>query len=152
MNTKMEDFVGKRQIFGCATNVTDFDRLAPPILRHFGRPPTVCALFSIEVGSHMTSATTTPESPTVGIFGDDTMGSMGRKQKAVGTTNLVDFLKDFNYKYLARMEAQNKDKYAWRNEVLAFDTAHESKIAQKEVQTMSMDNLLYDLETMRNYD
>jgi hypothetical protein len=28
----------------------------------------------------------------------------------VGNDNLVDFVKDFNFEYLARVEAQDKDK------------------------------------------
>lgn len=35
MYIEMEGFVGKRQIFGRATNVVDSDRVAPTPARHF---------------------------------------------------------------------------------------------------------------------
>ena len=64
----------------------------------------------------------------------------------MGTDNLVDFVKDFNYEYLARVEAHNKDKHASRSEILAFDTARERKIAQKELEVTNMNKKLYDFE------
>lgn len=64
------------------------------------------------------------------------------------TDNLVDFVKDFNFEYLARVEAQDKDKRA-RSEVLAFDIARETKIVQKESEVTNMDKKLYKLEVER---
>ena len=41
MYIEMEGFVVKRQNFGCATDVVDYDRVPPPMVRDFGRsPPT----------------------------------------------------------------------------------------------------------------
>ena len=140
MYVEMEVFVGKRQIFGRATDVVDSDRVAPPNGRHFGRStPTPRAQCFGGVGSPIAGATTASESPTGGIPGDDTPGSTGRKRKAVGIDNLVDFVKDFNFEYLARVEAQGKDKQAWRSDMLAFDKAREAKIAQKETEVINMD-------------
>ena len=62
------------------------------------------------VGSPITSAMTASGFPTHATPRDDTPGLTGRKGKAVGTNNLVNFVKDFNYEYLARVEAQDKDK------------------------------------------
>lgn len=42
-------------------------------------------------------------------------------------------MKDFNYEYLARVEGQDKDKRAWRSEMLAFDTARETNNCTKRV-------------------
>ena len=58
-------------------------------------------------------------------------------------------MKDFNYEYLARVEAQEKDKRSWRSEVMALDTAREVRIANKEAEAYNMDNKLYDLEVER---
>ena len=84
-----------------------------------------------------------------GTPGDDIPGSTGRKRKAVGSDNLVDFVKDFNYEYLARVEAQDKDPRYWRNEVMALDIARETRIANKEAEAFSMDKKLYELEVER---
>ena len=150
MYNEMEGFIGRRQIFGRATDTVDSDRPAPPVARHFGRsPPTPRAHGDSDLGSPVASATAASESPTRGTPGDDTPGSTGRKRKAVGTDNLVDFVKDFNYEYLARVEAQHMDKQAWRSEVLAFDTAREARIAKKENEVTSLDNKLYELEVER---
>ena len=102
MYNEMESFVGKRQIFGRASDVVDSDRLGSPPAKHFGcSPPSPRGATFVGVGSPATSATTAPTSPTVGTPGDDLPGSTGRKRKAVGTDNLVDFVKDFNYDYLS---------------------------------------------------
>ena len=75
------------------------------------------------------SAATASDSPCSGTPGDGTPGSTGRKRKAVGTDNLVDFFKDFNFEYLARVDAQDKDRQSWRSDMLAFDKARETRIA-----------------------
>lgn len=67
----------------------------------------------------------------------------------MGTDNLVDFVKDFNHEYLARVEAQDSEKRTWRTDVLAFDTAREARIAQKESQAASMEQKFYELEVER---
>lgn len=67
----------------------------------------------------------------------------------MGTDNLVDFVKDFNYEYLARVEAQDKDKRSWRSEMMALDMARETRMAHKEAETSNMDNKLYELEVER---
>ena len=150
MYVEMEGFVGKRQIFGRATDVVDSDRVAPPVARHFGRAsPTPRASAGAGLGSPVASATTTSDSPTTGTPGDDTPGSTGRKRKAIGSDNLVDFVKDFNFEYLSRVEAQEKDKRAWRSEILAFDTAREARMAKKDDEVISMDQKLYELEVER---
>jgi hypothetical protein len=150
MYVEMEGFVGRRQIFGRATDVVDSDRVAPPVSRNFGRAsPTPRARGVGGLGSPVASATTTSDSPTAGTPGDDTPGSTGRKRKAIGADNLVDFVKDFNFEYLSRVEAQEKDKRAWRSEVLAFDTAREARIAKKDDEVISMDQKLYELEVKR---
>ena len=150
MYNEMESFVGKRQIFGRASDVVDSDRLGTPPVKNFGRSPPSprCAAF-VGAGSPATSATTTPPSPTLGTPGDDLAGSTGRKRKAVGNDNLVDFVKDFNYDYLSRVEAQERDKRSWRTEVMALDIAREARIAQKEVESSSMDKKIYELEVER---
>ena len=67
----------------------------------------------------------------------------------MGTDNLVDFVKDFNHEYLARVEAQDIEKRAWRSDVLAFDTAREARLTHKETQAAEMDSKLYELEVER---
>ena len=110
MYTQMESFVGKRQNFGRATGVVDSNKSHPPVARHFGCSLVTPHTSSVGVQSPATSAATAPESPTEITPKDNTPGSTGRKQKVVGTDNLVDFVKDFNCEYLARAEAQEKDK------------------------------------------
>ena len=150
MYVEMEGFVGKRQIFGRATEAVDSDRVPPPVGRHFGRsPPTPRAHATAGEGSPATSATAASDSPTLGTPGDDTPGSTGRKRKAVGTNNLVDFVKDFNFEYLSRVEAQDNDRRAWRSEVLALDKAREARIANKETEATNMDKMLFELEVER---
>jgi hypothetical protein len=150
MYNEMEGFVGKRQIFGRASDVVDSDRAAPPVARSFGRsPPTPRNRGGGGVESPVASATAASESPTTGTPGDDTPGSTGRKRKAAGTGDLVDFVKDFNFEYLARVEAQDKDRRAWRSEMLALDTARETRIARKDSEGVSMDQKLYELKVER---
>ena len=150
MYIEMEAFVGRRQIFGRATAVVDSDRVAPTTSMQFARsPPTPRAHASGRIASPIASATTASDSPTRVTPGDDTPGSTGRKRKALGTDNLVDFVKDFNFEYLARVEAQDKDRQAWRTDMLAFDRAREARIAQKESDVVSMDQKLYELEVER---
>lgn len=150
MYNAMEEFVGKRQIFGRATDVVDSDRVAPSNARRFGRsPPSPRAQCAGGGATPVSSATTASESPTRVTPGDDTPGSTGRKRKAVGTDNLVDFVKDFNFEYLARVETQDKDRQAWRSEMLALDRSRETRIAQKESEVTSLDHKLYELEVER---
>ena len=150
MYIEMEAFVGKRQIFGRATDVVDSDRMSLPPTKHFGRStPSPCATASAAAGSPATSATTASGSPTFGTPGDNIPGSTGRKRKSMGTENLVDFVKDFNCEYLNRVEVQERDKRSWRSEVMALDIAREARIAQKEADTFHMDKKLYDLEVER---
>ena len=99
--------------------------------------------------SPVVSVTPASGSPSTGTPGDDAPGSTGRKRKAVGNDNLVDFVKDFNFEYLARVEAQAKDKQAWRSDMLAFDRAREARIAQKETEVINMDHKLYEFEVER---
>ena len=67
MYMEMEGFVGRRQIFGRATDVVDSDRPAPPGGRNFGRAtPSPHGRVSSGVGSPAGSAATTSESPTGG--------------------------------------------------------------------------------------
>ena len=150
MYTEMEGFVGRRQIFGRAADVVDSDRVAPPVARHFGRstplprePPFVGE------ESPIASTTAASESPSAPTPGHDTPGSTGRKRKALGTDNLVDFVKDFNHEYLARVEAQDVEKRTWRTDMLAFDTAREARLSKKESQAADMDQKLYELEVER---
>jgi hypothetical protein len=146
----MENFVGKRQIFCRAADVVDSDRLSSPPAKTFGRsPPSPRAATSVPAGSLAASATTAPASPMVGTPGDDLPRSTGRKRKAVCNENLVDFVKDFNYDYLARVESQEREKRSWRNDVMALDMARESRIAQKDAEVVSMDKKLYELEVER---
>ena len=150
MYVEMEGFVGKRQIFGRASDVVDSDHPAPPVPRTFGRAsPSPHVRVSSGVGSPAGSAATTSGSPTGGTPGDDTPGSTGRKRKAVGSDNLVDFVKDFNFENLARVEAQERDKRAWRSDILALDTAREARLAKKDEEVISIDNKLYELEVER---
>ena len=150
MYTEMESFVGKRQIFGRATDVVDSDRISSPAAKQFGRsPPSPRPAAFVGVGSPATSSTTAPTPTGCGTPGDDMPGSTGRKRKSAGTDNLVDFVKDFNYEYLARVEAQEKEKRSWRSEVMTLDKAREVRIANKEVEASHMDNKLYELEVER---
>ena len=106
MYNEMEAFVGKRQIFGRATDVVDSDRLSSPPSKHFGRsPPSPRAAAFAAANSPATSATTTPVSPLSGTLGDNIPGSTGRKRKSMGSENLVEYVKDFNSEYIARVEA-----------------------------------------------
>ena len=147
MYIEMEGFDENRQIFSRAMDVVDSDRVAPSVPRQFICSPLIPRVYHV-VGkiSPIGSATTASLSLTRRTSGDDTSRSTGRKRKAVDTDNLFDFIKDFNYDYLARVEAQDKDKRAWRSEVLAFDTARERRIAQKKLEITNMDKKLYDLE------
>ena len=150
MYNEMESFVGKRQIFGRASDVVDSDRLGSPPPKTFARSPSSPrAAAHVGATSPATSATTVPNSPAATTPGDDMPGSTGRKRKSVGTDNLVDFVKDFNFEYLARVEAQDKDKRCWRSEVMALDMARESRIANKEAEASNMDKKLYELEVER---
>ena len=142
--------VGKRQIFGRAADVVDSDRVAPPVARSMGRsPPTPRARTGVGTGSPISSATAASESPPRGTPRDVTPGSTGRKRKAVGTDNLVDFVKDFNFEYLSRMEAQENDRRTWRIDQLAFDTAREARLVQKDTDVINMDNKMFELEVER---
>ena len=148
MYNEMEKFVGKRQIFGRAADVVDSDRIASPPAKQFSRSPP-SPRPCVGASSPATSSTTAPTPPANGTPGDDIPGSTGRKRKAMGTDNLVDFVKDFNYEYLARVEAQERDKRTWRTEVMALDTAREVRIANKEAVNSNMDIKLYELEVER---
>ena len=150
MYTEMEGFVGRRQIFGRATDVVDSDRPAPLVPRSFRRStPTSHGPSSIGVESPIASTTGASQSPSAPTPGNETPGSTGRKRKAVGNDNLVDFVKDFNHEYLARADAQDADKRTWRTEVLAFDNAREARLTQKESQAAHMDQKFYELEVER---
>lgn len=150
MYNEMESFVGKRVIFGRASDVVDSDRLGSPPTKNFSRsPPSPRGATCVTPTSPATSATTAPNPTPDGTPGDDMPGSTGRKRKSVGTDNLVDFVKDFNYEYLARVEAQDKDKRSWRSEMMALDMARETRMAHKEAETSNMDNKLYELEVER---
>jgi hypothetical protein len=150
MYNEMEGFVGKRQIFGRAADVVDSDRLGTPPARNFARsPPSPHGTAYVSPTSPASSATTAPNPSPQSTPGDDMPGSTGRKRKSVGTDNLVDFVKDFNYEYLARVEAQDKTKHTWRSEMMALDLARETRMARKEAETSSMDNKLYELEVER---
>ena len=61
------------------------------------------------------------------------------ERKAVGTDNLVDFVKDFNFEYLARVKVHDKDRQTWRCDMLRFDKTKEAKIAYKETKVTNMD-------------
>jgi hypothetical protein len=113
MYMEMEGFVGKRQIFGRSTDVFDSDKAAPPVTRPCMRyPPATRDTSFVGARSPLGSMTAASESPNSTTPGNDTPGSTGRKRKAVGTDNLVDFVKNFNHEYLARVEAQDIDKRA----------------------------------------
>jgi hypothetical protein len=96
-----------------------------------------------------TSTTNTPNTVSAGTPGNDTPGYTGRKRKSSGTDNLVDFVKDFNYEYLARVETQEKDKRLWRSDVMALDTAREARIARRDAESLNMEQKLYELEAER---
>ena len=150
MYVEMEGFIGKRQIFGKAFDVVDSDRVPAPMGKSFGRsPPTPRASSSAMPSSPASNAATAPQSPRTATPGDDTQGSTGRKRKASGTDSLVDFVKDFNYDYLARIEAQETDKRTWRTQVFAFDNARKAKSAQHGAHAATMDDKLYNLEVER---
>lgn len=150
MYIEMEGFVGKRQIFGKPSDVVDSDRPAAPARRPFGRSsPATFIPAAAPACSPTTSATTTPNSTTQATPGDDTPGSTGRKRKSSGNGDMVDFVRDFNCDYLARVEAQEKDKRIWRSDVMAFDTAREARIAKKDAENFNMEQKLYLLETER---
>jgi hypothetical protein len=104
------------------------------------------------MGSPIGNASTTSKSPIACTPGDDTPGSTGRKRKSAGTENLVDFVKDFNFEYMARKEAQDKDKRAWRSEMFALDTAREVGIVRKDFKVLNMDQKLYEDEESQKYD
>ena len=150
MYIEMEGFIGKRQIFGRAADVVDSDRVPPSAPRRFARsPPSPRSQPLGGVASPTGSAKTASQSPATTTPGDDTPGSTGRKRKAADTDNLVEFVKDFNLEYLARVEAQDNDKRAWRAEMLVIDTAREARIAHKDKEVINMDQKLYDLEVER---
>ena len=150
MYNEMECFVGKRQIFGKPTDVVDSDRPAAPLRKQFTRtPPAACAPPCVPARSPTGSPTTTPSSTTPTTPGDATPGSTGRKRKSSGSDNMVDFVRDFNFDYLARVESQEKDKRMWRSDVMAFDTAREARIARKDAESYNMEQKLYELEAER---
>lgn len=143
MYVEMEGFVGRRSIFARASDVVDSDRPAPPPPRQGVRSSPASRVPPVVGGeSPLASATGAFGTPSTATPGDDTPGSTGRKRKAVGTDNLVDFVKDFNHEYLARIEAQDSEKRSWRTDVLAFDTVREARIAQNEQK-------FYELEVER---
>jgi hypothetical protein len=150
MYAEMECFIGRRQIFGRASEVFDSDRLATPSPRQFGRNAVTSQEGPvIGLGSPAASMPDPSAPPSATTPGNDTPGSTGRKRKSLGTDNLVDFVKDFNHEYLARVEAQDIEKRTWRTDVLAFDSAREARISQKEVVAASMEQKLYELEVER---
>lgn len=76
MYVKMEGFVGRRQIFGRASDVVDSDRVSPPATIHFGRAipsPREPSFFEME--GPMASTTAASDSPTATTHGHDTHGS-----------------------------------------------------------------------------
>jgi hypothetical protein len=150
MYMKMEGFVGKRQIFGRATDVVDSDRLSSPTARNSrASTPASCQPSFVGAASPLPSTTSASDFPSAGTPGNHIPGSTGRKRKSTGTDNLVDFVKDFNHEYLARVEAQDIDKRTWRTDVLAFDTAREARITKKDMVAASLDQKLYELEVER---
>ena len=150
MYMEMETFVGRRQIFGRASDVVDSDRAAPPVVRHTrGTTPSPRDHAFVVAGSPMASTTSTSDTPTATSPGNNIPGSTGRKRKSTGTDNLVDFVKDFNHEYLARVEAQDIDRRTWRTDVLAFDTARETRISNKEMVAANLDQKFYELEVER---
>ena len=150
MYAEMEGFVGKRQIFGRVADIVDSDRPAPQVISHSRRStPTPREPSSAGVQSPLASTTAASESPTDATPGHDMPWSTGRKRKAVDNHNLVDFVKDFNHEYLARVEAHDIEKRTWRTDVMAFDTAREARIARKESQAANMEQKIYELEVER---
>ena len=150
MYNEMERFVGRRQIFGRAADVVDSDRHPATAVNHSQRStPAPREQSSAGLGSPLPSTTAASETPTSSTPGHNMAGSTGRKRKSLGTDNLVDFVKDFNQEYLARVEAQDIHKRAWRSDVMAFDAAREARIARREMQATSMDERLYELEVER---
>ena len=150
MYTEMESFVGRRQIFGRAADVVDSDRPLPPAVNISHRStPSPREHSSAGLGSPLASTTAASDSPTASTPGHNTPGSTGRKRKALGTDNLVDFVKDFNQEYMSRVEAQDIHQRAWSTDVMAFDTAREARIARKEMEAASMDQKFYELEVER---
>jgi hypothetical protein len=90
MYNEMESFVGKRQIFGRATDVVDSDRMGSPPPNFFAQsPPSPRGATRAGATSPTTSTTTIPISPVATTTGDNTPGSIGRKRKSVGRDNLV---------------------------------------------------------------
>ena len=150
MYMEMEGFVGKRQIFGRASDVVDSDRVSQPAPRSFGRSPSAARVPpSTSGGSPATTSDTQPSSPAARTPGDATPGSTGRKRKACGNDNFVEFVADFNSDYIARLQSQDNEKRAWRSQLFALDTAREARVAQKEAQTVHMDEKIYSLEVER---
>lgn len=100
MYIEMEGFVGKRQIFGRATDEVDSDRVPQLVVRQFCHSPPMPRGQSLDgMESPIVSVTAASDSPSRGTPGDDTSGSTGRKRKAVGNDNLVDFVKDFDFEF-----------------------------------------------------
>jgi len=150
MYIEMESFVGKRHIFRRPADVVDSDRIGSPPAKYFGRTPlSPRPTVHVRASSPATSSTTAPTPSQGGTQGDDIPGSTRRKRKSIGSDNLVDFVKDFNYKYLARVEAHEKDRKTWITKVMMLDTAREARIAHKDYEASSMDNKLYELEVER---
>lgn len=150
MYVEMEDFVGRRQIFGRASDVVDSDRVAPPVARQYGHStPASREPAFVGLRSPIPTATAAFKTPSTAIPRHDTCGSTGRKRKAVGVDNLVDFVKYFNHEYLTRVEAQDIEKWTWKTDVLGLDTAREARIARKELQAASMDQFFFELEVER---
>jgi hypothetical protein len=150
MYVEMEGFVGKRQIFGRASDVVDSDRVSQPSPRQFGRSPSAAlAPAGAEAASPAPNSATRPTSPGARTPGDSVPGSTGRKRKSSGSDSLVDFVKEFNCDHNARVQAQDKDKRAWRSELIALDSARETRIALREAQSFHMDEKLYSLEVER---
>lgn len=110
MYAEMEGFVGKRVIFGRAADVLDLDRVSQPPPRHFGRSPSTPRVNPTDAsGNPVSSSATRPVSPAARTPGDSTPGSTGRKRKSSGNESLVDFVKDFNSDYNARVEVQDRE-------------------------------------------
>ena len=97
---------GETTIFGRTADFVDSDRLSSPPNKTFGHsPPSPRTAAYVGAGSPASSATTAPP-PYGGYTWRRLPDSTGRKRKAVGTDNLVHFVNDFNYDYLARVESQ----------------------------------------------
>ena len=72
MYNEMDNFVGKRQIFGRASDVVDSDRLGSAATKTFGgSPPSRRGPAYVAASSPATSATTAPMSPAAVTSGDD---------------------------------------------------------------------------------